>query len=264
MPEIVSRLVDLANDDASVQELARILRMDPSLTVRTLQIANNAWYKRSRQISELNEAIAMIGVKSIYQLIFSTCVSRIFTDVPGDLVDMDKFWRQSYLMASYAQAVANKVDRSLAQPCFTAGIMTYLGKLLVYTSEPELSRKILSTVKQKQLPQFQVENFFLSFNHADICAAMLQYWQLPSSLYLPIKYYHRPDHTVVKDDRCSSILHLAHYMQYTYASDIGVTDPPSAINAHALKRLGINETELSPLAASAQDNYLTAVAVLQL
>ena len=264
LPEVVFQLYDLVNRDRSMEEIASVLRMDPALTARTLEVANSAWYKRSHEIGTVNEAIAMIGTSTLYQLVFTASITRLFVGLPEELVHMNKFWRQSYLMASYAQAASRKVDGSQALTCFTSGIMAYLGKLVLYNTEPVLSSKILNTMKQKQMPQYQVENFFLGFNHADIGAAMLQGWNFPESIYLPVKYYPLPEKAAGKVNVCTSLLNIAHYMQYTYATNLGVTDPPSKVNKFALNTTGITESDLSALAAGAQDNYETAISVLKL
>jgi len=53
---IAMRLIEMASDDmCSVEDLARLIERDPSLTVRLLKLANSAFFQSGHSVTTGNE-----------------------------------------------------------------------------------------------------------------------------------------------------------------------------------------------------------------
>ncbi len=69
---IVQKIVSVASDpDASAKELAEAIKLDASLTVRILRLVNSAYYGLPRKIVALNEAIMILGFKTVRNIALS-------------------------------------------------------------------------------------------------------------------------------------------------------------------------------------------------
>jgi len=55
LPDAVVKFNELVGKEAHIVEIADLIRHDPGLAARTLELANNAWYKRQREISTLTK-----------------------------------------------------------------------------------------------------------------------------------------------------------------------------------------------------------------
>jgi HD-like signal output (HDOD) protein len=264
LPEAVVRLNELIASDAPINDIAAVITHEPSLTVRTLELANSAWYKRQNQITTVASAIAVIGVNTLYQLIFASSVTRIFSGIDSDLVNMHSFWRQSVRMAIYAEMLASLGKSSTPTQLFTCGLLTYIGKLVIYITVPESATRILELTQNRASPQYQVEQQILGFAHGDVSAALLNKWNIPASIHIPIQHYTNPEMAPGKYRADTCVLNLAHHMQFTYGDTLGITDPPGPVNQYALNALQLAEMELSRLSADAQQLFDKALSLLGL
>jgi len=82
-PETTLRLMQLARDEnAHARDLEQIIDADPSMAIRTLKLANSAFYGMRSRVARLDRAITMLGVTTWAQMQegFLTALARI----PGD------------------------------------------------------------------------------------------------------------------------------------------------------------------------------------
>ena len=63
LPDVAMRIVELRNDDEVYpSKVASVMSSDPMLAAKMLSIANSSMFPFRRQIVDLNEAIAILGV----------------------------------------------------------------------------------------------------------------------------------------------------------------------------------------------------------
>jgi len=264
LPESLANLLSLVESNASLAEIADAIAYDPALTLRTLELANSAWYKRNHRISDVAAAVQTIGMSTLYIIIFSSAVTRNFQGISTDLVNMNIFWKQSIRMAVAARMLANKNNLSMPISLFTAGLLSYIGKLILYTSEPAISQKILRQSKQKMVSHYTVERDLLGFSHCDISAGLMEKWRFPDSLHVPIRYYMRPLETPENYRLSAAILYLAHYLQFTYAGDFSLTDPLLPLDPDITNLLDVKESDLPYLAHESHNTVLNTITMLGL
>lgn len=264
LPAAVIRLLSLIENDAPISEITKIILLDPGLSMRTLELANSAWYKREKSIAKIGDAITVMGISALYQLIFSASVTRVFLNIETELVDMKTFWQQSARMATTAQSISSQIEHDSPISCFTCGLVAYIGKLVLYTTAPYFAQQILTRSKQDALPQHQVEMDLLGYDHAEIGAELMKKWNVPESLFEPVRYYIHPESAIEKYRDKSCILNIAHYLQYTYARNIGLTDPLGPINEFSMNHLSIDTQTLPSFARNAEVLYADAINIFNL
>ncbi|MFV2057953.1 MAG: HDOD domain-containing protein, partial [Thiohalomonadales bacterium] len=99
LPESLMQLLDLISNDASMVEISSAISLDSSLTARTLELANSAWYKREGSIPDVETALPIVGISTLYLIIFSSSVTRTFDGVSSKFINMNSFWKQCVRMA---------------------------------------------------------------------------------------------------------------------------------------------------------------------
>jgi len=264
LPEVFLKLNELVNNNAPFKEIAAVIITDTSLSARTLELANSAWYGQQKKIDSIDYAVTTIGTVALQQLVLATSITRIFQGIEVKFIDLNTFWQQSLKLACHAQTVATKISKKDAVRLFTCGILCHIGKLVLYISEPETSANILRKCEERKVPQYIIENDILGFNHSDISAALLKDWLLPNTLYSPIQYYLYPSKQDVADRQDASILNVAYYIQ----SELGnladqVTPFDKEVNA-ALKLTGLEQTEFPEIRDSSEKLYDTSAALVGL
>lgn len=264
LPDAVIRLNDLISADAPVDAIAAVIQNEPSLTLRTLELANSAWYKREKTIQSVNEAISIIGYSTLYQLIFATSVTRVFQGINSDIIDMKQFWRQSVRTAALSQTMSSRLDIP-EQLLFTTGLIMYIGKLILLTTAPFITYQIYKRCHEESLLLSDVESDRLGFTHADICAALLEKWKLSPAVYIPIKYYLAPNQAPEQHQVNTAVLSIAHHIRCKhYPEDSFVNETPDQLDNDLLEIANINEALFPKLADSAAHFYDEALSLLGL
>ena len=191
-PENILMVQKLINDpNSEMADIARQISMDPALTADLLKIVNSAQYMLSKRVDSISEAVKMVGIRGIKNLLFSYGTQKILGD---DTVDKKTLWEHSYKAAFYAfNLVKNfRRDRNLLDDAYVGGILHDMGKIIFSNVHPELLKKIKSFCSEKGLPASTFEDLSAGMNHAEIGALIAEKWNFPEGLVNSIRYHHDP------------------------------------------------------------------------
>jgi HD-like signal output (HDOD) protein len=261
LPEALLKLNDLIKHDRPIAEITKVIERDPSLSTRSLKLANSAWYKRSRTISTVKDAITTIGLDSLHQLVFATSVIRTFQGIDKDIADMHAFWNQSLQLACNAKQIKETIGEKNAIQIFTSGIVAYVGKLVIYLALPEQSRKILKQSQHHPHLQHLEEKKVLGFSHNEVTAELLKKWEVPEITYVPILYYTDPQSAPAAYLSNAASMCLAHHLVFQQADELDFTDAGTDLE-QILGILQLTEAQLPAIQQQAQDERLEAASII--
>lgn len=134
MPGIVLRLQqELANEWVNIQKLSNLVRTDPTLAGSVLRVANSPYWRGSRQIVEIEEAIQRMGMETLRSIttVMAMRSARISDKGPAG-GSMRDFWKHSLLVAVGSVQIARRspVDRQGLEQVWMAGLLHDIGSLL--------------------------------------------------------------------------------------------------------------------------------------
>jgi putative nucleotidyltransferase with HDIG domain len=200
-PENVMTIQRLINDpDSDMHTIARQIAMDPALTADLLKIVNSAQYMLSKKVDNITEAVNMIGINGIKNLLYSYGTQKVLGD---DTIDKKKLWEHSYKTAFYAYNLAKnfKNDSNLLDDVYVGGILHDMGKIIFSNVHPDLLDKIKGICIDKNLPASTFENLSAGMNHAELGALIAEKWNFPDRLVAAIRFHHDPGdaHPELKD-----------------------------------------------------------------
>lgn len=191
LPDAATRLNALLCDpEVSSGEIAEVVSLDPALTARVLRAVNSAYFGLRSRVDTISKAIAMIGTSELHSLVLATSAALAFRNISSKLIDMESFWQHSVRAALAARGLAEGTMRRHRERVFLAALMHDVGKLVVYNQLPAASTRILQAVQAGQ-SQDEAEFAAFGFTHADVGAMLLERWNLPASLTMPVRYHHR-------------------------------------------------------------------------
>ena len=96
LPNTFYKLREAISDaNCDFEDIAEIISMDPSLTLRLLKIVNSAFYGLRGEVETIPHAMGIVGTEQLMQLVLATTVVRQFKGV--DMIDMEYFWKHSVL-----------------------------------------------------------------------------------------------------------------------------------------------------------------------
>jgi putative nucleotidyltransferase with HDIG domain len=180
-----------SDPNSEMADIARQISMDPALTADLLKIVNSAQYMLSKKVDSIAEAVKMVGIRGIKNLLYSYGTQKILGD---DTAEKKLLWDHSYKTGFYAFNLAKnfRKDRNLLDDAYVGGILHDMGKIIFSNVHPDLLNKIKEFCTEKNLPASTFEDLSAGMNHSEIGALIAEKWNFPEGLVAAIRYHHDP------------------------------------------------------------------------
>jgi putative nucleotidyltransferase with HDIG domain len=191
-PGVVAELLRLlGNPLSSSDQIERILSTDSALTLKTLRLANSAYYSVPGGAKTLKRAITYLGMSSLKQIVMT---SAVFGQFEGQAVtfDQDKFWKHSMCTAAVAEMLSRHFDLGNPQDAFIGGLVHDIGKLIYNIYDREEYTRIEFLAKFKSIAYEDAEKELSSVKHGIIGAMVAKTWNLPAPIQSAIRDHHSP------------------------------------------------------------------------
>jgi HD-like signal output (HDOD) protein len=245
---VVSGIMRIIGDpQSSVKELKELIEIDPPLTARLLKIANSAFYSLQRKVSEIEQAIVLIGFDELKELALSQKVCELFAK--GERVlgySRPLLWKHSVAVALLSKMIYRKEFGLKGDNIYAAGLLHDLGIVIEDQFLHPRFAAILKAVFESGRNLADVEASTLGFHHAEICGALLDQWSCPSEFVFSVVYHHSG--FAHPQDYTSMVLTLYVANHVCQKEGIGFSDSPR-LNDDAFLRclntLGIDETSVN-------------------
>ncbi len=184
---VASRIVQQANEaDPDLSVLARLIELDPALTVAVLRLVNSPFYGLSRQVGTVNEAIMVLGMATVRRVAIASAVSQPLQQLGLKRSLVHAMWRKAIAGAVLAARLLDgHADSQLA---FTAGVLQDLGRLELHLRSVD-DYAAMEALSGQQLCAAEVAAFGL--HHAAAGAELAQAWSLPATIVEAIAQHHQ-------------------------------------------------------------------------
>jgi HD-like signal output (HDOD) protein len=172
----VLKLTENPKTDAGL--LKKCIENDPALTARLLRIVNSSLFGLPREVSDLSQALALLGIKPLKLLVLGFSLpDALFAGLAGDV--LERYWQQSLCKAVAAREIATVFWRTAGDEAFIAGLLQDLGLLVLVQDAGTAFVDLWRRVQQSHVDLLQAERRVLGFDHAELSAQLLETWQLP-------------------------------------------------------------------------------------
>jgi putative nucleotidyltransferase with HDIG domain len=200
VPALVGDVMKLVEDpNASTEDLRRVIDRDPAVAARILKVANSSLYGFSRAIETLSHAIALLGFRTVRNLVMAASLRQTFKQFG---LTEKLLWEHATLAGIVALRLAAHPriahDREEA---FTAGLLHDLGKIAFNNSSREQYTRVVARVYNEGLSFVAAEREEFGFDHAELGACVADKWRLAESLITAIRYHHSPEALEKLDER---------------------------------------------------------------
>jgi len=185
LPKLITELTELeAHPDTSTADMARLISSDAELSARVLRLVNSPFYGFSRTITNISNALVLLGINIIKSLILSSSIFELMQKTAPGL------WRHSLATAVTANIIASQLELDDVEEITTAALLHDVGKVVVIVYLMDDYENILSRKVQKDISSCDVERALLLTDHAEIGAWLAQKWLLPIKLQEAIGCHH--------------------------------------------------------------------------
>ena len=194
LPSLYSDLVALLQrEDAGMGEVARLIRRDLGVASQVLKLANSAHGGADRPVSEIGQAVAMLGVDSLKSLVlFRGLISGFDTPRPQGL-DLEKLWFHSFQVATGVRRLAVLEGQArLADLAFSVGLLHDVGLVVLATDPSGRYQAVLHQAQTTRVPLAVLEHDVYGVDHTQVGAHLLNLWGLPPEFCRPVREHHAP------------------------------------------------------------------------
>ncbi len=193
-PEILPKLISMMrNSDTDAGDVVSLIATDPSIVTGVLKLANSSLYAPPSPVAELSEAVSILGIREIYRIV-TAVTSNSFLD--GELSSMEiergGLWIHSLAVAYVMEIIADSKSPLDGLP-YTLGLLHDIGKLALHHACGEAYADIFREIETEKISINSAETRRLGFDHAQAGSQMLEQWNFPAEVFLPIRYQYTPN-----------------------------------------------------------------------
>lgn len=246
MPEVAQKALDLIRDpNSNMENLAKTLIMDEAMTSMVLRWVNSAYYGLKYPVATVQQAVALLGHRTLHSLILATSVATILSrPAPGYGLDRGDLWKHAIGVAAGARLIAARLGQQLSEEAYHAGLLCDIGKLAF---EVLLRNVDLNQAEWQGRPFEALEQEHFGIDHATLGAELASRWRLPANLVGAIAFHHQPakatDGAVL-----AAAVHLADAVANTFGIGLGRDGLQYMIDPVAVKRMAWDEDQIHHLA----------------
>lgn len=185
LPKVLQKLVvafDLPHPD--VTHIAALIGSDPALAAKVLKVANSAFFKRTRSVSSLKDAVLFMGLHTTRLLVLGAGMAGAVRFL--DRETRTQFWRYSLHTAVSARYFA-KLARQDADCAFTAGLLHAIGEPLMSEVFAEELQVLDETAAFYDAQRAALERMTLGYAYPDVGAALAEQWNFPEPVAAAIR-----------------------------------------------------------------------------
>ncbi len=207
--------------EPDMARIAQIISQDVGLSAAVLKFVNSAYYGLPRKISSIQQAVMMLGINSIANIVNGLSVKSELSD--GAIESLHQFWDNAMDVAAVCSSIAQQIGFKYQDECYALGLFHNAGIPLMM-SRFSGYREVLE--QGYQSPAFELtdlENQNFRTNHSVVGYYLAKSWALPKSSCYVIANHHRASHIYTnrhagdsKNLTFLSVLKMAEHISGTY------------------------------------------------
>lgn len=254
-PMILTKLMqEMRSDEPDFGKLGKMIGGDVSLAAAMLKTVNSPFYGLRTKATSVTQAIALLGLRHVAELVSSLLLRQAFASGTSDL--MDDFWETSSGIAQINDLLVRHFKHVKRDGLLTFGVFRDCGILAMMQRFKNYQPIYASARKGSDASVIAVEEIHYKVNDARVGYQMAKTWLLPDETCLAVLKHH--DYAELQADGAGlSAPSLQHIALTLAAESIFVQQEHGAMSSEwalgsefALEQMGVTQAELDALAVT--------------
>lgn len=220
-PENITTINRLLNDpDSKMSEIAMHISNDVALTGELLKMVNSAAFALPQPCHSIADAVKLVGIHGIKNLLFSIGSMQVFSSVSGDKAEL---WEHAYRVAFYSYNLARNFmgsDKFVVEDAYVCGLLHNIGTIIFETLHPDLIDRVRKLCEEKGISKDLVERLIAGVNHCEIGARIAEKWNFPDVIINAIRYQHDPEDSPEDSKKQVYLVYLAELLSFYQKGDV--------------------------------------------
>jgi HD-like signal output (HDOD) protein len=192
-PQILTDMQTILRDaEPDMDALAQLVSSDVGLSSAILKIINSPFYGMNRRISEIKQAVMMLGLKTISALVTALLLKSAFKGNAS--ISLERFWDDSTDVANAMAFIGNKVKNKIpVDMLYTIGLFENCGIPLLALKFTDY-KEVLIEANSQGVNSIAIEELRYKTNHAVLGYYVASSWNLPKEICELILRHHDPSY----------------------------------------------------------------------
>lgn len=247
IPTLYTEIVEkLQQPETTLEDIGRLIARDPAMTAKMLKLTNSAFFGLRREVVDIADAVAYLGVDIVVSLVLVFHVFSLYEGCRLEGFSIDALWTHSLDVASKARAIAMTEGASaqMVNAACVSGLLHDVGKLILAANAPKDYQQVLHESAPNAARPIEVEGRILGATHADVGGYLLGLWGLPVPVVEAITLHHNPRAFPREEGRAEIdpvlIVHVANALIHA-GSGSGHSRPSTPLDLELLSALGLGD-----------------------
>ena len=233
LPTGMAGIVSVASsENATAEDVAQAIMLDPALSTKVLRMANSAFYGRLTKAETITQAVVTLGFSAVKTLALAASVmDHVLPDKSVDGLDWRAFWLHCVATGAASEMVSRRISGSRrgGEALFVAGLLHDVGKLVIARNVPEEYAQAVALAREENIELHEAESRVLGTDHTAVGALLTQEWRIPEVVARPVTDHHsKQPYTEIENEvvsvRAANMLTKLVYGGYLVETESGVTD----------------------------------------
>ncbi|MCD4676748.1 MAG: HDOD domain-containing protein, partial [Desulfobacula sp.] len=232
---------ELQSPDASAASVGEIIAKDMGMTAKVLQLVNSSFFGMPRHISNVQEAVVLLGIDIVKTLVLGIEVFSRFSKNALSIIPVDKIHDHCVKTGVIAKKIAKleKMDKEKTDNAMIASSLHDLGKLILVEHYPDDYKGVMEVVRQKKMPVFKAESQIFGVTHGEVGAYLLGLWGLPENIIEGIAFHHNPAKISTREFELCGLVHVAELMEHHEQLQPGGWEKLNGLDTKYMENIGL-------------------------
>ncbi len=182
LPAAAVEVLRLAGESqVDLRQIKLCLESDPALASRILKVVNSSLFGLSRPVGDLQQALALIGLKPLKALMLGFSLPPQLLN-SSHTAALQRYWQHALLKSVACRLLEQAVAPTDEEEAFTAGLLQDVGVLALLQQVGEDYADLYQQAAERGDNLLIAESQTLGFDHLSLSARMLAHWRLPPKL----------------------------------------------------------------------------------
>lgn len=192
IPVVMTELLKaLGDEDTGMNDLAKIIARDPSMSMNVLKIANSAFYRLPYKVATVEHAVKMLGMKEITMICVACGAYRAL--LPSRNVqtfNYDDFWKHSVATGVIARKMCRELRIGEHNIAYFLGLLHDVGKIILDRFAHDIYAIVIQTTFDECVSMIEAEKRLIGESHDVIGGFVMEKWKLPEIFADSARYHH--------------------------------------------------------------------------
>lgn len=254
LPATVSKLASvIADEQSQIEQVAQIIREDPSLIAALLRESNSAASAPATEIVTVEAAVMRLGLARVLAI---ATASSLGSETQKPLAAYDlaagDLWDHSIISSYVAETIYRVSPETIGAEVVTAALLHDIGQIVL---DQVLDHDQFVLARAANVRVTTAERDLVEVDHAELGALLLELWDIPRSITNAIRFHHDPEASL--GELAAHVVYVANVVGHELGHDTEdgddherIDEPDAAVEAQAaqlaasLDLLGVEHDEV--------------------